>query len=279
MNIACVALQPEDINVLTSFINDSEIPPSPTICWRVEGKYHLAEQLLAPLEEAFRQTPVAVILFPQGDVADELATRLAWRLHGVAICRATAYYAAEGTVLKTVYGSALTAKMSVTASPLCLSLARSRRNVCAHFPGIKEETLIKPIPLRPTLSSPVNVVVERPLLNSADRVLASGGGAVGINTPRFARILGAEEGYSRQRVMAGGCDEQRMLGISGQQIAPSLCIVVGASGASAFMAGISGSGFIVAINQDATAPIFAAADVGVTGDAADILEALIAEIN
>jgi hypothetical protein len=65
-----------------------------------------------------------------------------------------------------------------------------------------------------------------------------------------------------------------MLGISGQKIAPALCTMAGASGASAFLAGIAGSDFIVAINHDPAAPVFAAADVGIVGDVTEVLEAL-----
>ena len=54
----------------------------------------------------------------------------------------------------------------------------------------------------------------------------------------LAEKLGAEVGYSRARVMNGGVDAEKVIGISGHLLAPEVCIVVGASGAAALMAGV-----------------------------------------
>ncbi len=74
--------------------------------------------------------------------------------------------------------------------------------------------------------------------------------------------------------MLGECDESRMIGVSGQLLAPALCIVAGASGAAAFSAGITQSQFIVAINNHPDAPVFAQADVGIVAEWQPALEAL-----
>jgi electron transfer flavoprotein alpha subunit len=55
-----------------------------------------------------------------------------------------------------------------------------------------------------------------------------------------------------------------------------VCIVAGASGAAALMAGVRASRFIVAINSDASAPVFDQADVGIVDDWLPVLEALAA---
>ena len=57
----------------------------------------------------------------------------------------------------------------------------------------------------------------------------------------LAEKLGAEVGYSRARVMNGGVDAEKVIGISGHLLAPEVCIVVGASGAAALMAGVRNS--------------------------------------
>ncbi len=60
----------------------------------------------------------------------------------------------------------------------------------------------------------------------------------------LAEKLGAEVGYSRARVMGnGGVDAEKVIGISGHLLAPEVCIVVGASGAAALMAGVRNSKF------------------------------------
>lgn len=95
----------------------------------------------------------------------------------------------------------------------------------------------------------------------------------------LAEKLGAEVGYSRARVMNGGVDAEKVIGISGHLLAPEVCIVVGASGAAALMAGVRNSKFVVAINHDASAAVFSQVDVGVVDDWKVVLEALVTNIH
>lgn len=108
-------------------------------------------------------------------------------------------------------------------------------------------------------------------------VVGQGGEAADAESiAALAQNLGAEAGYSRGRVMNGGHDADRLVGISGHLLAPDICIVAGASGAAALMAGVRDSRFIVAINHDAGAPVFSQADVGIVDDWLPVLEALAA---
>ncbi|KEL99750.1 electron transfer flavoFAD-binding domain protein, partial [Escherichia coli 6-175-07_S4_C1] len=68
-------------------------------------------------------------------------------------------------------------------------------------------------------------------------VVGQGGEADNQEIAMLAEKLGAEVGYSRARVMNGGVDAEKVIGISGHLLAPEVCIVVGASGAAALMAG------------------------------------------
>ena len=55
-------------------------------------------------------------------------------------------------------------------------------------------------------------------------------------------------------------------------------IACGVSGATQHVSGMSGSGYVVAINKDEDAPIFDVADVGIIGDAMQVLPVMIEEI-
>lgn len=272
MNIAMVILKPEDEGQMADFLVAHGLKPQ--ICWIAKGER--AEALLPALESAFMNDSPDVVLFPSSTSGDELATRLAWRLQGSAVCQVQGWDSETCTISKAVYGNALTATFCPERHPICLSLAANFPRLNAIFPVDIPVTEIAPVAISGGLPAPEILTKSAHPLQSARVVLATGQGAAGEVFDQLAAALHAEPAYTRQRVMAGGCDEQRMLGISGQRIAPEVCLIAGASGASAFMAGVTQSRFIVAINQDRDAAVFAAADVGVVGDAQEVLQALVA---
>ncbi|MDK9366222.1 FAD-binding protein [Lelliottia wanjuensis] len=272
MKIAMVILKPEDEGPMADFLAAHQLHPQ--CCWRVNGGN--TEAQLPALEAAFITDSPEMVLFPSSAAGDELATRLAWRLHGSAICQVQSWNNETHTVTKAVYGSALTATLRPERRPICLSLAANLPRLNAVFPTDIPTTEMVPIEISGGLPEPEILTKSAHPLQSARVVLATGQGATGEIFEQLAAALDAEPAFTRQRVMAGGCDEQRMLGISGQSVAPEVCLIAGASGASAFMAGVAQSRFIVAINQDRDAAVFAAADVGVVGDAQEVLQALVA---
>lgn len=249
--------------------------------WTPDAGAEVAGQLLDALVAQWRQTPVDIVLFPAGALADELATRLAWRLRGCSVCQVQSLNAVEGWVTKPHWGNALTATLEVSTRPLCLSLARQPGGKAdGDFPcGLPERRIVSAAqPEWLTEVERVERTGAHPLA-TAERVLVVGQGGEAADAGSIAALaqnLGAEAGYSRARVMNGGHDADRLVGISGHLLAPDICIVAGASGAAALMAGVRDSRFIVAINHDASAPVFSQADVGIVDDWLPVLEALAA---
>jgi electron transfer flavoprotein alpha subunit len=76
----------------------------------------------------------------------------------------------------------------------------------------------------------------------------------------------------------GWAAEEQMIGQSGKTVRPRLYIGVGVSGMSHHVVGMDGSEFVVAINSDPQAPIFAVADLVLVGDYREILPPLMEEI-
>ena len=94
----------------------------------------------------------------------------------------------------------------------------------------------------------------------------------------LADLLGGQLGSTRAMVEAGWIDAKRQIGLSGRTVKPKLIITCAVSGAVQFAAGMNGSELIVAINSDASAPIFNIAHVGIVGDVYEIIPQLIEKI-
>jgi electron transfer flavoprotein alpha subunit len=92
---------------------------------------------------------------------------------------------------------------------------------------------------------------------------------------QFARALGGAFGATRPLVMSGLVPTSLLIGQSGRTIAPKLCITVGVSGSTPFLAGVSAATRLLAINWNADASIFAHADYGIVADYRTALPALL----
>ena len=85
-------------------------------------------------------------------------------------------------------------------------------------------------------------------------------------------------GATRPAIEDGWVSRAHQVGQSGKIVAPALYIACGVSGATQHVSGMSGSGYVVAINKDEEAPIFDVADVGIVGDAVQVLPLMMEEI-
>ncbi|CAM6639913.1 electron transfer flavoprotein subunit alpha/FixB family protein [Klebsiella michiganensis] len=278
MKIAMV-MTPGDSVVMAHWMATADLASAEMERWIIDSKPEVAEQLLDALVAQWQQTPVDMLIFPPGMAGDELATRLAWRLQGESVCQALSVNIPEGWVTKSHWGNALIATLEITARPFCLSLSRQPGvNMAADISVELTVRRIVPAALPSWLMGIESVERSEvhPLLE-AKQTLVVGQGGEDVDADKItalAQSLGMEAGYSRARVMNGGYDANRLVGISGQLLAAEVCIVAGASGAAALMAGVKDCQFIVAINHDASAPVFSQADVGIVDDWQPVLDAL-----
>jgi electron transfer flavoprotein alpha subunit len=107
-------------------------------------------------------------------------------------------------------------------------------------------------------------------LDAADVVLGVGRGVGGpaalAPIVELARRLGAGIAATRDVTDAGWLPKQHQVGLTGRAIAPRLYVALAVSGAQEHVVGLRRAGVIVAINKNAKAPIFKAADLGIVAD-------------
>lgn len=119
-------------------------------------------------------------------------------------------------------------------------------------------------------------------LESASTVVAGG---VGVGSPEgwnqvaeLAETLNAALGSTRPAVDEGWTELETMIGQSGKMVSPDLYIGVGLSGELQHMVGIADAQVMVAINDNADAPVFEQVDYGIVDDCREFIPVFISKI-
>jgi electron transfer flavoprotein alpha subunit len=231
-----------------------------------------------------------LVLVPGSTFGRDLAGRLAVRWNA-AVATGVTEAAWDGEALRVrrpVFGGRATERRRLEGGRFVLAL---RPHAFAPPSGGAVPCTVEPAPteeIPPALLAPRRTGVEAvaagsgPSLADASIIVSAGRG---FRAPEnlhmveeLAAALGAAVGASRAVTDAGWRPSSLQVGQTGKTVSPQLYIAVGISGAIQHLVGILSSRVIVAINSDASAPIFRVADYGIVGDLFSILPALTAEV-
>lgn len=228
-----------------------------------------------------------VILLPASAMGKDVGPRIAVKLNAGLAVDCTALSVNGGTIAATrpVYAGKGLVDVTVKTHIKIFSL---RPNVftAGNSSGTTAAVETKNVELSDTDFSAVVKEVKQSSgkkdVAEADVIVSGGRGLKGPENFKMiedlAGSLNAAVGASRAVVDAGWRPHDEQVGQTGKTVSPSLYVAVAISGAVQHLAGMSSSKYIVAINKDKDAPIFAVADYGIVGDAFEVVPALTAEV-
>ena len=239
-----------------------------------------AQQVTKVITNAVEKTSANTIIFSHDINAKAIAPRLSVRLKAGLVAGATSLPTTDGgfTCSVNVFSGKAFGNVNVKTEKKIISLLpnsiqpeiSSANCPVEDFNGNAGESKIKII----STKKPEGEIA----LPEAELVVSAGRGMKGPENwgmvEDLAKVLGAATACSRPVADIGWRPHHEHVGQTGVAIRPNLYIAAGISGAIQHLAGVNGSKVIVAINTDADAPFFKAADYGVLGDVFEVLPRL-----
>lgn len=220
------------------------------------------------------------VLFAAGSSGKAAMPRAAVELAAPAVSEVTDVVSAD-TFRRFIYAGGVLATVKVTGSPVLMTVRPTAFEPVASeggsaavqpfavtFDGIRQFDFVN---LTQTKS-------DRPDLVSAKRIVAAGRGVLDeagfAAVEKLADVIGAAVGSTRALVDQQIAPSETQVGQTGKIVAPELYFAFGISGAIQHIAGMKDSKVIVAVNNDAEAPIFEMCDYGLVADANTVVKEL-----
>lgn len=220
------------------------------------------------------------VLFAAGSSGKAAMPRAAVELAAPAVSEVTDVVSAD-TFRRFIYAGGVLATVKVTGSPVLMTVRPTAFEPVASeggsaavqpfavtFDGIRQFDFVN---LTQTKS-------DRPDLVSAKRIVAAGRGVLDeagfVAVEKLADVIGAAVGSTRALVDQQIAPSETQVGQTGKIVAPELYFAFGISGAIQHIAGMKDSKVIVAVNNDAEAPIFEMCDYGLVADANTVVKEL-----
>ena len=227
------------------------------------------------LESIVKDHGVRTILFQNSVLAAEVAAALAMRLDAGINWDLQDVTMRDGTLVGTRYALDDTVAVEVGwIGDVRLAVFRLGQHDPVEAPTTGRTVRVDATPSASADATRVAEIratsPEQTGLSSAEIVVAGGRGLRDRDSlallEDLADALGGAVAVSMPLVDRGWYPHSRQVGQTGQKVRPRLYLACGISGQLGHRVGMEKSGVIVAINTDATAPIFGICDAGVVGD-------------
>ena len=227
------------------------------------------------IAKAVKENDPSILLLGASAQGKDLSSRLVGKLATGMATDCTDVKIVDGKLraIRPMYGGKCYGEVVISSTPQMASL---RPNVFPIVENQKAGTVVKfdpgldPAQLKTKVLETQKDTSGKVDLTEANFIVSGGRGMKGPEgyqiLEELADIIGATVGASRAAVDAGWRAQSDQVGQTGKIVSPNLYIACGISGAIQHLAGMSSSKYIVAVNKDPEAPIFAKADYGVVDD-------------
>jgi electron transfer flavoprotein alpha subunit len=235
---------------------------------------------------AAKEEDAKVVLFAQTNLGKAIAPRVSIKLNAGLVSGVTALPVSYDPfiVKKKVFTGKAFAKVKfdtdvkvITLSQNSYELIETENNVVIEaFNPVVDDSYFTTTVLETNKVTGKVLLTDAEIVVSGGRGLKSGDNWGGLE--EMADLLGAGLACSRPVSDEGWRSHNEHVGQTGKIISPNLYFALGISGAIQHLGGVSSSKVIVAVNKDAEAPIFEAADYGIIGDVNKVIPQFIEEI-
>ncbi|MBN8701626.1 MAG: electron transfer flavoprotein subunit alpha/FixB family protein [Bacteroidetes bacterium] len=233
------------------------------------------------IAEAAQKVSASIVIISQTYTGKSIAARVAVRLKGGFVAGATQLPSSTSpfTVRKKCFSGKGLTDVVVSSANKVIGLTPNAFQVIAADAAAAIEDFAVATNAGTYSSVETKKTAGKIALTEAELVVSAGRGLKGPENwgmvEQLADLLGAATACSKPVSDIGWRPHHEHVGQTGITIGPNLYIAIGISGAIQHLAGVSSSKVIVAINSDAEAPFFKAADYGIVGDAFDVVPKLV----
>ncbi|AWK51704.1 electron transfer flavoprotein subunit alpha/FixB family protein [Clostridium beijerinckii] len=244
------------------------------------------DTLTEVLSETIKEQNPDIVLLANTALAKDIAPRIAGRLDLGCVSDVMGMDKTDGKVIYTrpAYGGTVLEHIEVDG--IAVATVRNgsfpKPEEASKADIIEKNIEISADVVKAKIVDTIKEISESVNLEEAQVIVSGGRGMGSVENfklvEELARVLGGVVGATRPAIEDGWISRAHQVGQSGKIVAPKLYIACGISGATQHTSGMSGSNYIVAINKDGDAPIFEIANIGIVGNAAEILPVMIEEM-